>query len=150
MEVLAKLKQNSCPAYTITSNQTVDEAISLMSSQKVSALIVTERDHPVGIFAERDLFRLYSAKKNAVLSEIKLESAMTNKLIVADWSEGINAAITLMIKSGIRHLPIVEEGKIVGILVLNDLIEHQIASLTDEIHQLKEYIDDLHEAEREQ
>ena len=149
MEVLAKLKRNSRPAYTITADQTVDDAISLMSSRKVSALIVTERDQPVGIFTESDLFRLYSAKKNAVPSEIKLESAMTNKLIVANWSEGINVTTALMIKAGIRHLPIVEAGKVVGMLTSNDLIEHQIASLTDEIYQLKEYIDDLHEAERE-
>jgi CBS domain-containing protein len=112
MELLAKLKKTARPVYTLTSNHSVDDAVNLMSSQKVSALIVTEKEQPVGIFAERDIFRLYLTNKNVTPSEIKLKRAMTNKLIVAQLSEGIGAAAALMIKSDIRHLPIVEKEKI--------------------------------------
>jgi len=51
-----------------------------------------------------------------------------------------------MIKADITHLPLIEQKKIVGMLTLKDLMKHQIDSLTDEIHQLKDYIADLHEA----
>jgi CBS domain-containing protein len=74
---------------------------------------------------------------------------MTSSLIVADPSERISTVAARMIKSDIRHLPLVEKEKIVGMFTLNDLIEHQIDLLTDEIHQLNEYIDDLHDAGRE-
>ena len=149
MEVLAKLKKFFRPVYTVTSDQTVDDAVNLMTAKNVNALIVTEEAQPVGIFTERDVFRSYQRNKKVTFSEIKLKSAMTNKLIVADPSERISAVATRMIKSDIRHLPIVEKKKIIGILTLNDLIEYQIDSLTDEIHHLNDYIDDLHDAGRE-
>jgi signal-transduction protein with cAMP-binding, CBS, and nucleotidyltransferase domain len=52
----------------------------------------------------------------------------------------------MMIKSDIYHLPVMENKQIIGVLTLRDLFEFQIASLADEIHQLKDYIEDLHEA----
>ena len=146
MEVLAILKKNARPVYTVSTNQTVEDAINLMTAKKVSALIVTQEGLPVGIFTERDVFRSYLRDKTAAPSEIKLESAMTNKLIVADPNEDISVLVALMIKSDIKHLPVMENKKIIGFLSINDLIEHQIDSLNDEIHQLKEYINDLHEA----
>jgi signal-transduction protein with cAMP-binding, CBS, and nucleotidyltransferase domain len=57
--------------------------------------------------------------------------------------------MAMMIKSDIKHLPVIEEKKILGMLTLNDLIEQQIGSLTDEIRHLKNYIDDLHDAGRD-
>jgi CBS domain-containing protein len=146
MEVLAILKKNARPVYTVSTNQTVEDAINVMTAKKVSALIVTQEGLPVGIFTERDVFRSYLRDKTAAPSEIKLESAMTNKLIVADPNEDISVLVALMIKSDIKHLPVMENKKIIGFLSINDLIEHQIDSLNDEIHQLKEYINDLHEA----
>jgi CBS domain-containing protein len=146
MEVLAILKKNARPVYTVSTNQTVEDAINAMTAKKVSALIVTQEDQPVGIFTERDVFRSYQRDKTAAPFEIKLESAMTNKLIVADPNEDISILAALMMKSDIKHLPVMENKKIIGMLSINDLIEHQIDSLNDEIHQLKEYINDLHEA----
>ena len=68
---------------------------------------------------------------------------------MADPEDKLSQVLALMIKADIRHLPVIEEKKVIGMLTLNDLIEHQIDSLTDEIHQLKEYIEDLHEAGRD-
>jgi signal-transduction protein with cAMP-binding, CBS, and nucleotidyltransferase domain len=51
-----------------------------------------------------------------------------------------------MTKADITHLPVMEEKRIVGMLTLKDLLEHQIEALTDEIHQLRDYIADLHDA----
>lgn len=146
MEVLAILKKNARPVYTVSTDQTVEDAINVMTDKKVSALVVTQENQPVGIFTERDVFRSYLRDKTATPSKTKLESAMTNKLIVADPNEDISVLVALMIKSDIKHLPVIENKKIIGLLSINDLIEHQIDSLTDEIHQLKEYINDLHEA----
>ena len=146
MEVLAILKKNARPVYTVSTNQTVEDAINLMTAKKVSALLVMQDDQPVGIFTERDVFRSYLRDKTAAPSEIKLASAMTNKLIVADPYEDISVLVALMIKSDIKHLPVIENKEIIGLLSINDLIEQQIDSLNDEIHQLKEYINDLHEA----
>ena len=149
MKVQALLRDNARPVYMIASDQSINDAVVLMVAKKVSALIVTEDNEPAGIFAERDVFRFYLRVKDEALSEIGLKSVMTNKLIVADPEDELSHVIAMMIKSDIKHLPVVEKRKIIGMLTFNDLIEHQIESLTDEICQLKDYIEDLHEARRD-
>lgn len=149
MKVKSLLKEKSRPVLTITSNRTVDDAVNLMTGKKASALIVMKNYQPVGIFAERDVFRYYLRDKTTALSEITLQNAMTDKLIAADPEDDVDRVMAIMIKADIKHLPVIKGKNIIGLLTLNDLIEHQIESLTAEIHQLKDYIDDLHEAGRD-
>ena len=146
MEVLALLKDKARTVLTIASSQTVDDAICLMASGKVSALLVTENEQPVGIFSERDVFHTYLRNKSKAFSEIILENAMTRNLIVAEPKDTVTAVMARMIKAEITHLPVIEEERIAGMLTLKDLMEHQIEALTDEINQLKDYIADLHDA----
>jgi len=146
MDVLAILKQTSRPVYTVTINKSVDDAINLMAAEKVSALIVTDKEQPVGIFSERDVFRYYLLDAKNAFSDIEIKSAMTGRLISAESTDDISDLITVMIKSDLEHLAVIEDHQILGLLTLKDLVEFQIESLTDEIHQLKDYIDDLHEA----
>jgi len=146
LEVLALLKDKARTVLKIASNQTVDDAICLMTSGKVSALLVTENDQPAGIFSERDVFHTYLRNKSTAFSEIILENVMTRDLMVAESQDTVIAVMGRMIKADITHLPVMEEKRIVGMLTLTDLMQHQIDSLTAEIHQLKDYIADLHEA----
>ena len=146
MEVLALLKDKARTVLKIASNQTVDDAICLMTSGKVSALLVTENDQPAGIFSERDVFHTYLRNKSTAFSEIILENVMTRDLMVAESQDTVIAVTGRMINADMTHLPVMEEKRIIGMLTLKDLMQHQIDSLTAEIHQLKDYIADLHEA----
>ena len=146
MEVLALLKDKAQTVFKIASNQSVDDAICLMASGNVSALLVTKNDQPAGIFSERDVFHSYLRNRSMAFSEIILENAMTRNLIVAESKDDINDVMTRMIKADITHLPVMENERIVGMLTLKDLMAHQIDLLTGEIHQLKDYIADLHDA----
>jgi IMP dehydrogenase len=149
MKVHDLLREKARPVHTIAGNQSVDDAVNLMSAKKVSALIVTENDRPVGIFAERDVFRYYLRDKTTALPEIPLQNAMTENLIAADAEDDVSRVMAIMIKADIKHLPVMKAKKLIGMLTLNDLIEHRIDSLTEENHQLKDYIDDLHDAGRD-
>jgi CBS domain-containing protein len=146
LEVLALLMDKARRLHTIASSQTVEDAICLMANVKCSALLVTENGRPAGIFSERDALHSYLRNKSAAFSEIILKNAMTRNLMVAEPKDPIMAVLDKMVKADITHLPVIEEEKIVGMLTLKDLMKHQIDSLTDEIHQLKDYIADLHEA----
>ena len=146
MEVLALLKDKARRLHTIASSQTVEDAICLMANVKVSALVVTENGQPVGIFSKREALHSYLRNKSTAFSKIILEDAMTRNLMVAEPKDAITDVMARMIKADITHLPLIEEKKIVGMLTLKDLMQHQIDSLTDEIPQLKDYIADLHEA----
>jgi IMP dehydrogenase len=146
MKVHELLKLKSRPVHTLSADQTVDDAINLMTAKKASALIITEVDHPVGIFAERDVFRAHIKDKTAAFTDIQLKDAMTPKLLLAKTEDEVSSVMSLMIQADIKHMPVIEENKIVGMLTLHDLIEHQLDMLTDELHHLREYIEDLHHA----
>jgi IMP dehydrogenase len=146
MKVHELLQLKLRPVYTLSSDQSVDDAINLMTAKKTGALMITEADHPVGIFAERDVFRAHIRDKTAAFTDIQLKDAMTPKLLVAKTEDEISSVMSMMIQADIKHMPVIEENKIVGMLTLADLIEHQINMLTDELHHLREYIEDLHHA----
>ena len=146
MKVHELLKLKSRPVYTLSSDQTVDDAINLMTAKKTGALIITEADHPVGVFAERDVFRAHIRDKTAAFTDILLKDAMTPKLLMSKTEDEISSVMSMMIQADIKHMPVIEENKIVGMLTLADLIEHQINMLTDELHHLRDYIEDLHHA----
>jgi CBS domain-containing protein len=146
LEVLALLQDNARRVYTIASSQTVEDAICVMADRKVSALLVTENGQPVGIFSEEDLFKSLLEKKSAAFSEIKLENAMTRNLLLAKPEDPIVTVLSKMVAADINYLPVIEEKKIIGILTLKNMMKHQIDALIEEIHQLKDYIADLHEA----
>jgi CBS domain-containing protein len=146
MDVRAILKQKSRPVYTVTIDQTVEDAVNLMVAEKASALIVIDKGQPVGIFNERDVFRYYLLNRKRAFSDIKIQRPVTGRFISAATTDEITDLITVMIKSDLDHLAVIEDDNILGLLALKDLVEFQQASLTQEIHQLKDYIDDLHEA----
>jgi len=146
MKVHELLSKKPRPVYTISIDQTVDDAINLMTAKKAGALIVTEAGHPVGIFAERDVFRAHIRDKSAAFCDIRLKDAMTNKLFTAETEDEVGSVMSMMIQADIKHLPVMKKNEIVGMLTLHDLIEHQISMLTDELQHLREYIEALHHA----
>ena len=137
------------PVHTIAGHRSVDNAIDFMAAKQATALIVTQMEEPIGIFTDRDVFRCYQRNPDTALSEIAVQNAMTDKLIAAKPEDDISRVMAIMIKADIRHMPVIEENEFFGLLTLNDLTEQQIELLSEEIHQLKDYIDDLHEAGRD-
>ncbi|HIJ42121.1 MAG TPA: CBS domain-containing protein, partial [Deltaproteobacteria bacterium] len=120
--------------------------IDLMVEKEITGLIVEENGRPVGIFTEKDVVLSYARSNHRPFSEIYLKDVMTKKLIVVKPEDGIEASISLMIKAGIKHLPVVKGKRIIGILNFCDLVQHQVGTLSSELHYLEEYLDDLHEA----
>jgi CBS domain-containing protein len=143
------LKEKGRSVQSIEAARSVEEAISVLNAAGSGALIVMHNDLPVGIFTERDVLRCHLRNPGRLFSEVAVEKAMTAKLIVTGPGEDIPAALATMIKADIRHLPVIDESRIVAMLSICDLVEHQVDTLTAEIHYLQEYIDDLHDADRD-
>jgi IMP dehydrogenase len=149
MKVRDLLGKKIRPVHTIAGHRSVDYAIDFMAGKQATALIVTKNEEPIGIFTERDVFRYFLRDKTSALSEIDLHKAMTDRLIAATPEDDVDRLMAIMIKADIRHMPVINKKKLIGLLTLNELTEQQIESLNDEIQQLKDYIDDLHEAGRD-
>jgi len=143
------LDQQGRMALRIESGLSVEDAINLMTEKDTTALIVVEGGSPVGIFTEKDVLLSYVKFNRRPYEEIKLKNAMTNKLIVAKPEDEIDVSISLMIQTGIRHLPVVDNGQITALLYICDLVHHQVGTLSTELHYLEEYLGDLHDAGRD-
>ena len=133
---------------SVDRTQTVADALALMSGADASAVIVMDgvTNRPAGIFTERDLVRCHTRFPDKPLSAVFLEQVMTGDLIVAEPEDSVDDAMAMMIRGRIRHLPVIEDKQITGIIALEDLVKAHVGALTRELHYLKDYITDLQDA----
>lgn len=125
---------------TVTPDETVQLAIARMLEENVGSVAVCEGNHLVGIFTERDVLRCYLAAGGRLFAEIPLRDAMTTNLVVAELDDDLADIMAVMNDRNIRHLPVVENGALIGMLSVRDVIQSQVQKLTSEIHYLKDYI----------
>ncbi|MCI0557168.1 MAG: CBS domain-containing protein [Nitrososphaera sp.] len=107
----------------IDGGKTTLEAAKLMAEKGISSLFVLEDDVPVGIVTERDFIKKVCAKE-LLISEVKVLDIMSKILTTADPETPIEVAVQRMVNHKIRRLPIMEGGKIVGIVTVTDLARH--------------------------
>ncbi len=146
MKVKEILEDCKSSFHTIDPEQTVGRALQLLSDFSVSALVVMTDDASQGIFTERDLVRGHLLFPGKDINKILIKDVMTSKLIVAEPEDTIEDAMGMMIKARIRHLPVVSNGQVMGMLSLTDLVKKHVTVLTRELHYLKDYISDLQDA----
>lgn len=125
---------------SIDAASSVEDAIRSMHARKISAIIVMDKGKTVGIFTERDVVRSYVSGGGKSFKDIAVRDAMIKDLIVAVPEEDVHEVSATMVEKNIRHLPVVEGGKVIGMLSIRDIIQTQVSKLTSEIHYLKDYI----------
>ena len=104
---------------TVTPDVTVQLAIARMLEENVGSVAVCEGDQLVGIFTERDVLRL--AGENSELQELRVGDVMTRRVLTVSPDDDILAAGALMAERRIRHLPVVQDGMVMGIVGLRDV-----------------------------
>jgi CBS domain-containing protein len=104
---------------TVTPDETVQLAIARMLEENVGSVAVCEGNHLVGIFTERDVLRL--AGENSELQALKIGDVMTRRVLTVSPDDDILAAGALMADRRIRHLPVVQDGQVMGIVGLRDV-----------------------------
>jgi len=107
----------------IDHDKTALEAAKIMTEKGISSLFVVKDNHPVGIVTERDFIKKICAKGLPV-GEVKISDIMSKILTTADPDTPIEVAVQRMVNHEIRRLPIMEGGKLVGIITVTDLAKH--------------------------
>ena len=107
---------------TIVAQNTVHDAVVLMTKKKKGCIIITEENTPVGIITERDIVRRL-VYPNLPQGETKVSEIMSKPLVTIDPDSSIKDAARLMVKNAIRRLPVVKHNKLVGILTTVDLVK---------------------------
>jgi len=133
------LAQKNSAVWTVRPDALVYDAIKMMADKNVGALPVVQNDKLVGIVSERDYTRkvilLGRSSKETRVSEI-----MSTNVVVTHPNESLTGCMHMMTDKRVRHLPVVEDGKLVGILSIGDALKWLISAQTATIEHLEQYI----------
>jgi CBS domain-containing protein len=139
MSVQKILQVKGSKVFAIGSNETVFQALQLMGEKNIGALVVMDQDKMVGILSERDYARKIILKGKAS-QETLVHEIMTASPIVVAPSDSIETCMGLMSSKHIRHLPVVENEKVVGMVSISDVVTNIITSQKEIINHLQSYI----------
>jgi CBS domain-containing protein len=140
MTVRSVLKEKGSDVPTASPTTTVQEIINQFELDEVSALVVTNgSDEIVGIVSGGDILRAINKGGAAILNS-PVSDIMTTDVFSCDVSEPISKVCELMDSNQIRHVPIVEEGKLRGVINTLDVVKHRLHELASEADALKEYV----------
>jgi len=133
------IEQKGTAIYSVHPDSTVFEALQVLADKEIGALLVIENDKMVGIFSERDYARKIILKGFASRESL-VRNCMTSNVISVSMKDDISECMSLMTKKKIRHLPVMEEGKLIGIITIGDVVNGVINSQRDSIESLEAYI----------
>ena len=139
IENFLKLNKNR-QIWTISKDQSVMQALILMSEKNIGAIIIVDNnDFPIGIFSERDYARKIVLKGKSSKDTL-LDEVMTKELITVTRDYKIDQCMEIMNEKRIRHLPVLENKKIVGIISIGDVLKIMIKEQKELIDHLQKFI----------
>ena len=141
MTIVAQVIKNKAvqSIFTISPNATVLEAIKIMADKGVGALVVAEDEKVVGIFSERDYTRKIALMERTSESTL-VSDIMTSKVISVGLNHTVEECLQLMTDRHLRHLPVLDQEKLVGLISIGDLVKAAMEDQRILIEQLQQYI----------
>jgi CBS domain-containing protein len=140
MTVKAILSAKGGNVVTIEPNTNVLTAAKLLAERRIGALVVTGPDHRVvGIVSERDIVQRL-AEQGASALELSLTDVMTRKVMTCTPADTISSVMERMTAGKFRHLPVVEQGRLTGIVSIGDVVKHRLQEMESEQSALRDYI----------
>ncbi len=125
---------------TIVPERTIAEAVDELGRRRIGALVVVEgRDRVAGIISERDIVRAL-AKRGAALLNETVASIMTREVVTCGENETINRVMGRMTRGRFRHLPVIENGRLAGIVSIGDVVKARIEEVEHEAEDMQTYI----------
>lgn len=124
---------------TIAPGETVSALLAILAEHNVGALVVMQDDAVVGIVSERDVVRRI-AERGAELLESPVESIMSSDVVSCSSQESVDSVAETMTERRIRHMPVIDDGQLVGIVSIGDVVSSRMRQLESDRGQLEQYI----------
>ncbi len=133
------LKMKGGDVWTVPPETTVLEGLKLMAEKGTGSLVIAEGEKVLGIFTERDYARKVGLDGRTP-GEVRVSEVMTGSLITVRPEQSVRECMVLMTDNHIRHLPVMEGGRLVGIISIGDVVKDLIEELEFMVNQLRNYI----------
>ncbi|WP_417622597.1 CBS domain-containing protein [Parasphingorhabdus sp.] len=139
MTIQSILHTRSGEIFSCTADMSVSQAVEILAEKRIGALPVLDGEAVVGIFSERDvLYCIRELGHDAMDQHVR--DVMTADVISVELGKSVIGALSLMTKRRIRHLPVVEDGKLVGFISIGDLVKYRIDKIESEAAAMRDYI----------
>ena len=126
---------------SINENDSLYDAIKVLSEQKIGALpVLNNQEKLSGMLSERDIIQNVSFKKTIDLSHTQIKSIMTTKIITCNQDTESNVLMTIMTNNKIRHIPIIKQGSLIGIVSIGDVVKRLLEKFNLENAELKSWL----------
>lgn len=141
MTIASILRSKGTEVVSVRSTQTLGEVAHVLVRHRIGAVLVREADDtpPIGILSERDIVRVF-ASEDGLTEGISAAEAMTRILHTVTPETPITQALELMTDRRVRHLPVLRDGQLAGMVSIGDLVKARIEAAVSEVDALKEYV----------
>jgi CBS domain-containing protein len=140
MTVKAILSRKGSDVVTADPNATLAEAVRILAARRIGAVVVTGADRRiVGILSERDVVRVLGDNGPAAL-DLPISEVMTRKVTTCSMRDTVAELMERMTTGKFRHVPVVEDGRLAGLVSIGDVVKWRVHEIEDESDALRDYI----------
>ncbi len=139
MTIAAILQRKGNAVMSTTSAACVRDAVALIAERRIGALPVIDDGRVTGVFSERDVIACLAEAGPQALDK-SVGDVMTSPAVTVEPATPVIAALSLMTRRRIRHLPVVVDGAVIGLVSIGDLVKHRIDRIEDEASAMRDYI----------
>lgn len=139
MSVAQILREKGNNIISVEEDAAVSEVLEILKKHRIGAVMVMKDGSVSGVLSERDIVRALPEKGAALLDE-PANALMTSDVVFCSPSDDMESIMALMTENRIRHLPVQDNGKLVGVVTIGDVVKHRIAESEHETEALRSYI----------
>ena len=140
MTVAAILSGKGHDTITASSNAPLSDICETLAKHKIGAVVVCSGDKSIeGIVSERDIVRVIGTQGPSSLN-LPVSSVMTKEVVTCTEDNSVNEVMARMTQGRFRHMPVVNDGKLTGVISIGDVVKHKIAQVELEAEQMRNYI----------
>ncbi len=139
MHVQAILGNKGAQIVSMSPHATILEACRLLAEHRIGAILVLDGDRVTGMFSERDVVRAMTEKGSAAL-DIPVSEVMTRDVLTCKPEDSVDDIMAVMTARRVRHLPVLAEGRLAGIVSIGDVVKYRLDEAALEVDSLREYV----------